>query len=411
MLLRVRGGAMAKYRYSAINAVGKYERGSLDASSYDRALTQLDEQGLWTVRLTEQRPIIRLKDVQLTKPTVKSLSFTMFCRQLATMYQSGVKVVTALEILAKQTDSRTLSKVLKEMAAVMRTGSQFSEAATKYPSIFNTVFINMIRAGEESGRLDEVLHRLAVYYEKEHHTKEKIKSALMYPVIMSIFMIIAIAFMMMFIIPRYVANFQLMGVELPLATQMVIQLSDFMLQNGYLVFAVIIIPILMLFGWRRTEQGRYLLDLWKLKFPIFGRLWHQQAIARFSHTFSSLYSAGLPMLHIVSILSKVVGNEAIGRQIIQARQALEEGESLTKPFRESALFSPMVVQMMEIGEQSGQLDAMMGKIAEFYEADVDALSDRLKSMLEPLLILALSVIVGGIVIAVLLPVFQMLETI
>lgn len=402
---------LAKFRYIAVSPQGKYHRGLLTAPTYEQALAQLDEQGLWAIELSDRSHNILYKEIQLTKPTVKSLPFTVFCRQLATMYRSGVKVAAALDILAQQTDSKTLAKVLREMASEMRSGAQFSEAASKHPSIFNTVFINMVRAGEESGKLDEVLSRLAIHHEKEHQTREKIKSAMIYPVIMSIVMIAVIIFIMIFIIPRYVANFQSMGVELPLATQVVIQLSDWMMQYSYLLLLGGMLPTAALMWMRRSEQGRYRLDSWKLKFPIFGKLWYQQAIARFSRSFSSLYAAGLPMLQMMTILSKVVGNEAIGRHIAQARRSLEEGESVTAPFRNSELFTPMVVQMMEIGEQTGQLDTMMEKIADFYESDVDALSDRLKSMLEPVLILILSMVVGGIVIAVLLPVFQLLENI
>lgn len=402
---------MPKYRYRAVDANGRWSRGILDTGTYQQAAEELKDRGLWISDLNNYKSGVLYKDIDdlLGGPKIKLQQFTVFCRQLATMYVSGISLVDAIRVLSEQTESKPFRKVLKAVSEEMKRGTQLSTATAAHPSVFNHVFVNMVRAGEASGNLDEMLTRLAVFYEKEHYTKEKVKSALIYPVIMSIVMVFVVTFMMIFVIPKYVSNFEAMGLELPLPTRIVMGISEYIQQFWYTVPALLLAPYVLIRMIRSTNKGRYRIDYLKLKLPVFGQLWHKQAIARFSRTFSSMFAAAIPMIQTLSIVSNVVGNEAIGKLISASRESIRSGHSLAEPFQGNWLFPPMIVHMISIGERSGSLDTMLEKVADFYEAEVDAMADRLKSLLEPLMILAISGVVGGIVMAILMPTFKLME--
>ncbi|WP_235427052.1 type II secretion system F family protein [Cohnella kolymensis] len=299
---------MPKYRYRAINADGKRSKGVLETPTYQQAVEQLKGQGLWIAELSTHSDSILHRDINefFGGPRVKTQHFTVFCRQLSTMYMSGVSMVDAIRVLSQQTESKPFRKVLTSVSEEMSKGTQLSVAAAAYPSVFSTIFINMIKAGEASGNLDDMLNRLAVFHEKEHYTKQKVQSALIYPIVMSVVMVLVVTFMMIFVIPKYVANFQAMGLKLPLPTRIVISISDFIQVYWYLLPIIFIAPILTLKIVGSTPNGRYRLDYLKLKIPVFGLLWHKQAIARFARTFSSLFAAAIPMMQAMSIVSNVV---------------------------------------------------------------------------------------------------------
>lgn len=403
---------MPKFRYRAVNGSGQWSRGVLEAGTYQQAVEELRGKGLWISELNKWGDSVLNRDIDellFGGPKVKTQHFTVFCRQLSTMYLSGVNMVEAIRILSEQTESKPFRKVLAAVSEEMKRGTQFSVAASAFPTVFSTVFVNMIKAGEASGNLDEMLNRLAIFYEKEYYTTQKIKSAMIYPVIMSVVMIAVVSFMMIFVIPKYVENFQAMGLELPLPTRLVMRASELIQGYWYLVPVILLVPVLLLKTIAKTKQGRYRLDLYKLKLPVFGQLWHKQAIGRFARTFSSLFAAAIPMMQAMTIVSNVVGNEAIGKLIGQSREGIRSGNSMAEPFSRSWLFPPMVVQMMAIGERTGALDSVLEKVADFYEADVDAMADRMKSLLEPLMILAIAGVVGFIVLAILMPTFKMME--
>lgn len=398
-----------KFHYKAVDAGGKPIAGVLEAASLPRAARQLKEDGLWVFSLVDRSQSILYREIELGGPRVKPEHFTAFCRQLATMYRAGISVVESTRILAEQAPAKAFRKVLLDLAEDMKGGTQLSVAATAYPTIFSPVFINMVRAGELTGNLDEMLERLAVFFEKERNTREKVKSAMVYPVIMLVLMLLVVTFMMIFVIPKYVESFASIGVELPLPTKIVIAVSEFMQHYWYLVLLLLASPFLAIKLIRRTEAGRRRLDRWKLRIPVFGTLWHKQAIARFSRTFSSLFAAAIPMLQGLGVVSQVLNNEAIGQLIMNMREQIRSGQPMSEYLRGNWLFPPMVVQMIEAGERSGALDSMLEKIADFYEADVEAMTDRLKSLLEPLMIVLLTGVVGLIVLAVLMPTFKVLE--
>jgi type IV pilus assembly protein PilC len=398
-----------KFRYQAVDDYGNYFKGVLEAPTFQSATEELKGKGLWILECFDQGKSILYQEIYFGGPKVKTEHFTIFCRQLSTLYKSGVNMVESVKILSEQTESKVFKKILKEVAEDMQGGTQLSVATASFPTIFTTVFVNMIRAGEVSGNLDEMLDRLAVFYEKEYYTREKVKSAMIYPMIMGVVTVAVVTLMMTFVIPKYVANFHAMGIELPLPTRIVVKLSDLFKAYWYVLPVIMITPTLLINMVKKTKKGNYYWDYVRLKVPVFGKLAHKQSIARFSRTFSSLYAAAIPMLQAMSIVSSVVGNEVIGKLILESREGLRSGQSIAEPFKKSWLFPPMVVQMLAIGEKTGSIDSMLEKVADFYEAEVDTMADRLKSLLEPLMILMLSGIVGGIVLAVMLPTFKMME--
>ncbi|WP_281887208.1 type II secretion system F family protein [Paenibacillus sp. YYML68] len=400
---------MPKFVYTAVDDYGRYYKGSIDAQSFQSAMDELRGKGLWILDLLDQSTSILHKELKFGAPQVKSEHFTVFCRQLATLYKSGISMVEAVRVLSEQSESKEFRKILSDISDEMSRGMQFSDAAASYPSVFSGIFINMVRAGEASGNLDEMLTRLAIFYEKEYYTKQKVKSAMVYPAIMAVVTIIVVIILMTFVVPRLVSNFEVMGLELPLPTLIVIAISDWMKQFWYIVLISLCIPPIALKVIKSNPKGVYALDYIKLKLPVFGKLWHKQALSRFSRTFCSLFAAAIPMLQMMTIVSTVVGNEVVAKLIRDSREGLRSGNSIAEPFRNSWLFPPMVVQMLQVGERTGALDTMLEKVADFYEADVDAMADRLKSLLEPIMILILAVIVGGIVLAVMLPSFKLME--
>lgn len=401
---------MPKYRYKAITSSGKKSIGILEANTMQRAREALNEKGLWVTDILDTNETTLYKDISFGGPRVKMDQFNVFCRQLATLYQAGISLVEAVQILSEQTDSKTLSKLLAAIAEEMRGGKQFSESVSAYPTVFSPIFVSMVQAGEVAGNLDTMLHRLAVFFEKERNTREKVKSAMVYPTVMLVMMVLVVIFMMLFVIPQYVTSFAGMGIELPLPTRIVMSVSEFMQSFWYLVIAAMFAPSLLWKLSRRTASGRQKLDYLLLKIPVFGTLWHKQAIARFSRTFSSLIAAAIPLMQGLSIVSNVVGNEAMGKVISDTREKVLSGETMSDTLKQSNLFPPMVVQMMAIGERSGSTEDMLDKVADFYESDVDQMADRLKALLEPLMIVLLTGVVGVIVMAVMMPTFKMMQS-
>lgn len=403
---------MPKFGYKAFNAAGQSLSGVLEGVSDQQVLEQLRTQGLWVTQLVNRDTSLLHREMTLSigGPKVKLEHFTVFCRQLAVMYRSGIRLVDAVSMLSEHAATKQFRAILADLAAQLREGKQFSEAASTYPTVFRPIFIYMTKAGEAGGMLDEMLERLAVYYEKESKTKKKVESALVYPILMSIVMVVVIIFLMLFVIPNYVQSFKGMGIELPLSTRIVIAASNFMTGYWYVVIMLLFVPSLVIMVIKRSQAGRVWLALIQLKLPVFGKLWHKQALARFSRTFSSLFSAGVPVIEALNLVSQVVSNEAIGNVINRVRDSVTRGEAITEQMRRSKLFTPMLVQMMTVGEQTGALDTMLEKVADFYEDDVEATTDRLKVLIEPLMILIITAVVGVIVLAVMTPTFKMMQS-
>lgn len=400
---------MSNYRYSAVNYDGKTIRDEYEAASKEHAIRQLRDRGIYVTSIKEVQPSIFTRELTFGAAKIKLETFTVFCRQLATLYESGIQMLDAIGVLAEQAEDKKFKDVLLQIKDRMEQGQQFSTALSQYPSIFSPVFIHSIRAGEASGNLDVMLNRMAIYHEKEHNLKEKVKSALVYPVIMLIIMAFVVTFMMIFVIPNFVASFDSMGLELPLPTKIVMNMSHFFASYWYIVLGIALLIIIGLKLIAKKPKGLYTLDLIKLKIPVFGKLIQKQVLARFSRTFSSLVSANVPILNVLEFLAHIAGNEVIKQDIIASTHAIKEGRSISYTFGRSKWFTPMIRQMLLVGEQTGALDVMMDKLANFYDDELEALADRLKTIVEPLMIVILASVVGTIVLSIMLPTFTMME--
>lgn len=397
---------MAQFEYQVRTNAGKQLKGKLTASDKATAMDELRKRGLTVFSLSEQRTSFLSTEIYIGNP-VKTIHFIIYCRQFATLMRAGVSIVDATRILAEQTESKALRKALHDVNSSLLRGISLSQSIQEHKKIFPPLFVSMIRAGEESGDLEGTLERLAVYFEKRHTTTEKIKSALTYPVTVAVMAIAAVVYLLWAIVPQFVTMFESMNAELPAITKMVLALSKSIQGQWYIwCFAI----ILLVTGFqiaKRTEKGAYALDYAKLKVPVFGKLNQKGSIAQFTRTFASLYASSVPILQALSILEEVAGNKVIGGYIRSAGDSLRQGKPLSEPLKKAWVFPPLVTQMIAIGEETGALDQMLSKVADFYEMDVENTVDRLKSLLEPLLIAFLAGVVGVIVAAIMLPMFSL----
>ncbi|MCE5168144.1 type II secretion system F family protein [Paenibacillus profundus] len=400
---------MPDFHFQAIDEYGVFRRGVVKTSTKKQAAEQLQARNWWVTKLEDRKGHWLHRDIALGGPRVKVGEMTVFCRQFATMVRAGIPLAESIRILAEQTGNKPFGEVLQQVLEDLESGTSLSQAAERYPGVFSQMFVNMVKAGEASGKLDEMLERLAVFYEKEHQTREKVKSAMIYPIIMLIMTIVVVTVLMIFVIPKLVYSFTTMDIELPLPTRIVMAVSEFMQHYSYIVIPVMaLLPFLWMFL-KKLPRLKYPWDMAKLRMPVFGTLQQKQALARFTRTFASLFGAAIPIVDTLTIAARVTGNEVYGRIIRDAREDIKSGQSLTETFSEHAWFPPMLVQMMAVGERTGNLDEMMEKVADFYERDVETMSDRLKAMLEPLMIVVLAVVVGFIVLAVMLPSFKLMD--
>lgn len=397
---------MAQFEYQVRTNSGKQLKGTLSATDKTAAMEELRKRGLTVFSLNEQRLTLLSKEIYIGNP-VKTIHFIIFCRQFSTLIRAGVTILDATRILAEQTESKVLRKTLQDVYASLMRGVALSQAMQDHRKVFPALFISMLRAGEESGDLEGTLDRLAVYFEKRHGTREKIKSALTYPVTVGILAVAVTVYLLAAIVPQFVNMFASMNAKLPTITVVVLSLSQSLQKQWYIWVLVVLLLIISYTILKRSEKGAYWIDYAKLKVPIFGKLNQKGSIAQFARTFSSLYASSVPILQSLSIVEEVAGNKVIEGYLRQAGDSLRKGNPLSEPLKKAWVFPPMVTQMIAIGEETGALDQMLSKVADFYEMDVDNTVDRLKSLLEPLLITFLSAIVGVIVAAIMLPMFSL----
>lgn len=341
------------------------------------------------------------------KAKVPSMSVVVFTRQLSTMITSGLPLVQSLDILANQIEDKNLRGIVREIKEKIEAGSRFADALKDYPQCFDALYVNLVVAGEEGGLLDSVLSRLAVYMEKSAKLKKKVKSAMIYPISIIVVAIGVVLVLMVFVIPVFEKMFKDMGAELPLATQIVVNISRMV--KSYIVFMLAGVAVLF-FCFRRyyrTEKGRRKIDRLVLKLPIFGELAIKASVARVTRTLATLLSSGVAILESLIIVARVAGNKIVEDALMVARARISEGKSMSEPLDESGVFPPMVVQMVEVGESTGALDTMLNKIADFYEDDVDNLVSNLTAMMEPMIMMFLGVVLGGLIIAMYLPIFKL----
>ena len=398
---------MAMYKYVGRTRKGALKRGTIEAVSRREAIAQLREQGISPRELTETKPNFFNKDISIGGNTVKNEHFVIYCRQFATLIRAGITIAEATNILRDQTESKPLKKVLGEVERDIRGGIPFSDAAEKHPKAFPSLFVNMVRAGEMTGNIDETLDRMATYFEKQHALKKKVQSTLAYPSVLTVLIIAVVIFLLIYVIPQFEGIFESLGGELPAITLFVIKISEFMQAYWWIMLLIVALIVgVFIFAYKTSKQFHYSVHVALLKMPIFGKLLQKAAIARMTRTLSSLFSSAVPILDSLKIVSKVIGNPVISKVVLESRSSLEAGGTLSAPLSKHWVFPPLVHQMTAIGEQTGTLDFMLEKVADFYEEDVDRTVDTLKSMIEPIMIVLLAFVVGFIVLSIMIPMFS-----
>jgi type IV pilus assembly protein PilC len=399
---------MATYVYSVRDKAGKVVKGKLEGESKDAVQSRLAQMGYIILELDQQSGLAALNSIQFAV-TVKPKEVTIFARQFATMISAGLSLTKCLTILSAQTESAALRGVISQIGKDVEAGQSLSDALGKHPKVFPAIFVNMVRAGETGGVLDEVLARLADHLESEQQLKGKIKSAMTYPITMGGLVLVVLAAMMIFVVPTFEKMFADMGGTLPPITQMLVDLSNLVSSVWGIVVAVAIFGFIQLFRWWSGGPGKTIWDGAKLSMPVFGPLTRKIALAKFTRTFGTLVSAGVPILSALDIVADTAGNEVVANAVKHARTAIKEGETIAKPLSESNVFPSMLVQMIAVGEETGALDTMLNKIADFYDEEVAVATDGITSLIEPLMMASLGVIVGGMVIALYLPMFQVIS--
>lgn len=396
---------MARFKYDGRDAKSK-RSGVVVAVNKREAALKLKSQGIRVTNLTEQAETVLTREIHLGKP-IKRTQFIMFLRQFSTLLRAGVTIVESIRILSLQVETKPFQKILVSIGDDLRSGGALSDALMKHPKAFEPLVINMIKAGEMSGTVDDSLDRLAEHYEKAHMTKQKVISAMSYPIVVGIVAIGVVIFLLTFVVPMFVDLFASVGGELPWLTQFVLKASEFMVSYWYVFILLVAAIVVGIFMMRSNKEGKYMLDSFLLRIPIFGDLMKKSALSTLTRTLSSLFASSVPILQALSMTEKIVENEVISRVVGESRQSLERGGSLTEPMAGHWAFPPLIPHMIAIGEQTGSLDAMLGKVADFYEKEVDASTDRLKALIEPLMIVLLAGLVGTIVLSILLPMFSL----
>jgi type IV pilus assembly protein PilC len=396
---------MAQFKYQGRDVHGRKQRGLVTGSSKREAMLKLREKGIKVIEINEVPETLLNKEITFGKP-VKLQDFAIYLRQFATLLKAGVSVVESTRILASQTESKALKKALADVEEELRAGNPLSAATAKHSRIFPSMFVNMIKAGEAGGNMDETLERLADHFEKVHRTRQKVISALAYPFIVGILAIIVVIFLLVAVVPTFVQMFADFGAELPAITKFVLNASEFMQVYWLLIVLGLILLYVLFILLKKQKKMKYYIDYIMFRMPIFGKLLQKAALARMTRTLSSLFSSSVPILQALAIVENVVDNEVIAKVIKESRHSLERGESLTEPMKKHWAFPPLVTQMIAIGEETGALDAMLAKVADFYEAEVETATDRLKSLIEPLMIVFLAGIIGTIVTSILVPMFD-----
>jgi type IV pilus assembly protein PilC len=397
---------MPVFTYKGTNRAGTTVAGEMTANNKTELQSLLRRQQITPTRVSE-------KGKEFNLPTfgagVKAKELAIFTRQFSVMIDAGLPLVQCLEILASQQENKTFQKVLTGTRGAVEGGSTLSAAMKQYPKVFDPLYSNMVEAGETGGILDTILQRLSTYIEKNVKLKAAVKSALIYPVGVLTIAAAVITLLLWKVVPIFATLFAGLGVDLPLPTKIVIALSHFIGSIfGFLIFAGVIASVFGLKIWYGTPGGRFVLDTVILKLPVLGILMRKIAVARFTRTLGTLISSGVPILEGLDITAKTSGNAVVERALNQVRRSLEEGKSLTEPLKESEVFPGMVTQMIAVGEQTGAMDAMLQKIADFYEDEVDVAVKDLLTALEPIMIVFLGLVVGGVVISMYLPLFSLI---
>ncbi|MFQ3611317.1 MAG: type II secretion system F family protein [Fimbriimonadales bacterium] len=402
---------MPLYGYEAVDSQGRSVKGTIEVDNEQLLISKLHEQGLHVVRVQEQKERAKLFSSMGKAKKPKLQAMVVFARQFATMIDAGIPILRCLDILYTQTKDPALKNALDVVRKDVKAGMALNEAMEKHPMVFSNLFVNMIRAAEVAGILDQILDRLATFLEKDLEVRQKVKSAMMYPVMVLTFSMLVLVAIFMFVLPKFKEIFDSMNVEMPLMTQIIFGVSDFAIGYWWAIAGAFAGASFAFKRYLRTPRGRYQFDYLKMKLPIFGDLVLKLAVARFARTLGTLVASGVPLMRTLEIVGQTSGNLVLAKAVESTRQSLREGQPLSAPFAATNLFPSMVIHMLDIGEESGRLSEMMVKIADFYEQEVDSAIKGLTSMIEPLLIVFLGGIVGFIAISIMMPMFKLVNSI
>lgn len=397
------------YSYKAKTIEGKLTKGKLNSENEKDALTQLKNVGLIVFEINQLNPILH-KDIYIGNP-VKNKDFIIFLRQFSTLIDAGITLVEATEILAEQSNSKPLKNALLEVRDAIKEGETLSEALAEYPRLFPELLVSMINAGEISGRLDEILDRMATYYEKQYQLKQKVVTALTYPAVIGIISVFITLFLLAFIVPVFTDMFISFDQEIPAYTQAVLNISAVFQVYWWMIILFVILLVIAIKFLDRKPNISYFFDRIKLKTPVFGVFIQKAILARMTQTLSSLLNSSVPILQAVEITERVIENKVVKEVLRDCRNALEAGESLAEPMKDHWVFPKLITQMIAVGEATGAVDEMLRKVSDFYEQELEEASDKLKSLIEPIMIVFLSFVVGAIVLAIVIPMFNLFENI
>jgi type IV pilus assembly protein PilC len=399
---------MPMFEYTARSQTGQIQKGQLDVSNKDDVSAYLRKNRLILVSAREAPKQIKFS---MGGPRVKTRDIVIFTRQFATMINAGLPLVQSLNILASQTENKTLAEVTKAVVYDVESGNTLADAFSKHPKAFSGLYVNMVAAGEAGGILDTILLRLATFLEKNDALVRKVKGAAIYPGVIISVAAAAICILLVFVIPTFQTMFSSAGLELPLPTRVVIGMSDFLIGYWWAILGAIGGAIFGLKSYYATAPGRLQIDALMLKAPILGDVIRKSAVSRFTRTLGTLVSSGVSILEGLEITAKTAGNQVVHNAVMESRQSIAGGETIAAPLERSKVFPPMVISMIAVGEQTGGLDEMLSKIADFYDEEVDVAVSALLSLMEPAMIVGLGVIVGGMVIAMYLPIFDMMNAV
>ena len=396
---------MPTYEWEGRSLKGELRRGIQRADSEVGIRTAMRKEGVILTKITERE---EKKTARFDpKKKVKRMTIGIWTRQLSTMLNSGLPLVQSLDMLSQQIEDPTLKGITKNIKERIEEGVRFADALRDYPQCFDDLYVNLVVAGEEGGLIDAVLVRLAVYIEKSEKLKKKVKSALIYPISIIVVAFGVVLILLLFVIPVFEGLFSSFGKALPAPTQIVINISKIVKAGILYMIAALGIGVFLFRKYYKTDKGERQIDALSLKVPLFGNLLKKASVARVTRTLATLLSSGVSILESLSIVARIAGNRLIEESLVTARVAISEGRSISEPLKESGIFPPMVVQMVQVGESTGALDAMLNRVADFYEEDVDNMVTDLMSLMEPMIMVFLGIVLGGLIIAMYLPIFQL----
>ena len=398
------------YAYRVRSKDGRFLEGKMEADGEGAVAARLRTQGLIPVEITKEAKVHLKKELHILPQKVKLKDLAIFSRQFATMINSGLSLLRTLNILAEQTENTLLAETIGNLRDDVERGSSLSAAMSKHPKVFSELFVSMVRAGETGGQLDVILSRVADTFEADYKLRQKVKSAMTYPVIVAGIAAILVTVMLLFVVPTFAKMFEDLGGDLPLPTQILVTASN---QAKILVPLAVAMFVGLTIAYKKARaknaEFRLKADTFKLKIPVFGELFKRVALSRFSRTLGLLLRAGVPVLQALDIVAGATGNEVLARAALDVKDSVRSGEAMSRPLKEHKVFPPMVVQMIGVGEDTGALDAMLDKVADFYDQEIESMTESLTAMIEPLMIAVLGGIVGSMIIALYMPMFKIYD--